>query len=167
MGRQRVRSYRDAERLASFGAAAREAVCKWGAQPVRRRDSGGAPGPRYGTPGRPRPESQAVAHLGQPRPRVNGQPRRLGAIARARPDLVFYVAGVDVAAGDRLGRLSISRSGLVDREEIVLGAAIRNGLPLVTVLGGGYAENAEATAELHAVFHRAASRLIGAGASRR
>ena len=41
-------------------------------------------------------------------------------IAQARPDLCFYVAGVDPVHGDRLGRLALSRAGLALRERYVL-----------------------------------------------
>jgi acetoin utilization deacetylase AcuC-like enzyme len=73
------------------------------------------------------------------------------------PDLVFYLAGVDVAAGDRYGRFSLSDDGLRERERQVLRWARARGLPIVLTLAGGYAASAERTAELHAmVFEEAA-----------
>ena len=74
------------------------------------------------------------------------------------PDLVFYLAGVDVAAGDRYGRFSLTDDGLRERERQVLGWARAQGLPMVLTLAGGYAPSAERTAELHAmVFEEAAA----------
>ena len=67
------------------------------------------------------------------------------------PDLVFYLAGVDVVAGDRYGRFALTEDGLRARERCVLGWARTAGLPLVITLAGGYAATAERTAALHTV----------------
>lgn len=81
----------------------------------------------------------------------------------ARPDLVLYLAGVDVVAGDRFGRLSLTRAGLAARERTVLEACRARGVPVVLLLAGGYAPTPEATADLHAEVHRQA-RALGMGA---
>lgn len=67
----------------------------------------------------------------------------------ARADIAFYLAGVDVAAGDRYGRFALTDTGLREREVQVLHAVRAAGLPLTIVLAGGYAATAERTAELH------------------
>lgn len=78
---------------------------------------------------------------------------------RGAADLVFYLAGVDVAAGDRYGRLALSDDGIRARDGAVLDAVRTRGVPLVIVLGGGYASSRERTAELHAhVFREAVAR---------
>lgn len=56
------------------------------------------------------------------------------------PDIVFYQAGVDVLAGDRLGKLSLSMEGCRERDRFTVGECHRRGLPLVTVMGGGYGD---------------------------
>jgi acetoin utilization deacetylase AcuC-like enzyme len=83
------------------------------------------------------------------------------------PDIVFYLAGVDVAAGDRYGRFALTDDGLRARERRVLGWARGLGLPMVVTLAGGYAATPERTAALHAmVFEEAAvSSGCGAGAA--
>lgn len=78
------------------------------------------------------------------------------AIDRARPDLVFYLAGVDVVLGDRYGRLAMTREGLRERERMVLEHLRGVGLPVVLLLAGGYARTPELTADLHATVHRVA-----------
>ncbi len=83
-----------------------------------------------------------------------------GVIAAARADLVFYVAGVDVAAGDRYGRFALSDAGLRERERVVLGTLAAAGLPGVVVLAGGYAADAERTAELHTRVFEEARRMV-------
>lgn len=77
----------------------------------------------------------------------------------ARADLVFYLAGVDVAAGDRYGRFALSDEGVRERERTVLAALAAAGLPGVIVLAGGYAHDAQRTAELHALVFEEARRL--------
>ena len=81
------------------------------------------------------------------------------AVEAAQPDIVFYVAGVDVLAGDRFGRLALTREGLAARERAVLEGCRRAALPLAIVLGGGYASHPSVTADLHAVAHREAARV--------
>jgi acetoin utilization deacetylase AcuC-like enzyme len=87
-------------------------------------------------------------------------------VAGFAPDLVFYLAGVDVAAGDRYGRFSLSDAGLRERERQVLGWARARGLPMVVTLAGGYASSAERTAELHAMVFEEAAILTGRPALR-
>lgn len=60
--------------------------------------------------------------------------------ARARPDLVFYVAGVDVAAGDKLGGWRITADAILERDRRVL--TLARGLPTVIVTAGGYGPEA-------------------------
>ncbi len=74
----------------------------------------------------------------------------------AEADIVFYLAGVDVVAGDRYGRLALSRAGLHQRDSVVLGLVKERGIPLVLLMSGGYAPTSEQTADLHAEAHRSA-----------
>ncbi|HYG70243.1 MAG TPA: histone deacetylase, partial [Anaeromyxobacteraceae bacterium] len=81
-------------------------------------------------------------------------------IAEARPDLVLYLGGVDVLAGDRFGRLALTPQGLAARDAYVCEAVFAAGLPLCLLLSGGYAATPEATAALHAVMYREAARVF-------
>jgi acetoin utilization deacetylase AcuC-like enzyme len=80
------------------------------------------------------------------------------ALETADAGIVFYVAGVDVVAGDHYGRFALSESGLRRRERVVIDAVRSKGLPLVIVLGGGYAPTTLRTAELHAIVFEEAIR---------
>ena len=71
------------------------------------------------------------------------------------PDLVFYNAGVDPHRDDRLGRLSLSNDGLLARDRFVIGQARARGIPVVGVIGGGYAHDVEALAKRHALVFEA------------
>lgn len=81
------------------------------------------------------------------------------ALAAARADIAFYLAGVDVFEDDRLGRLRVSRAGIHERERYVLQSCRDAGLPLAICLAGGYAATPELTADLHAIVHREAAAL--------
>lgn len=65
------------------------------------------------------------------------------------PDLVFYLGGADPYAGDKLGRLSLSIEGLRRRDELVLGECRARGVPVATVMSGGYAADIDDTVEIH------------------
>lgn len=84
------------------------------------------------------------------------------ALSRARPDLVFYLAGVDPHADDLLGRLALSDRGLAAREHMVLDACLSRAIPVAAVIGGGYARDIDALATRHACLHRTAARLFDA-----
>jgi acetoin utilization deacetylase AcuC-like enzyme len=73
-----------------------------------------------------------------------------------RPQLVLYNAGVDPHRGDRLGRLSLSSEGLLNRDRLVLDACLRRGIPIATVIGGGY-DALEPLVERHSLVFRAAT----------
>lgn len=81
---------------------------------------------------------------------------------RRRPDIVFYNAGVDPHADDRLGRLALSDAGLRRRDAMVIAAVRQYGIPLCGVIGGGYSRNVDALARRHAMlFEEAAGYLAG------
>ena len=71
------------------------------------------------------------------------------ALARSRPELCFYLAGADPYAGDRLGRLALSKAGLAERDRLVRDALARAGVPVCVTLAGGYAEPIEDTVEIN------------------
>lgn len=60
--------------------------------------------------------------------------------ARAAPELVIFVAGVDVADGDALGSYRLTDGGIMARDRFVFDLAAR--LPVVMVLAGGYGPDA-------------------------
>jgi len=83
-------------------------------------------------------------------------------LSRARPDLVFYNAGVDVHAQDRLGRLALTDAGIEAREQMVLEFFTGQGVPVAGVLGGGYGDEPQEVAARHAVLHRTAAKVFAA-----
>jgi acetoin utilization deacetylase AcuC-like enzyme len=71
------------------------------------------------------------------------------ALALARADLVIYLAGADPYAGDRLGRLALSKAGLAARDRMVLEVCRRAGIPVAIVMAGGYARQVQDTVDIH------------------
>lgn len=71
-------------------------------------------------------------------------------------DVVFYNAGVDVHAEDRLGRLALSDDGLRAREQAVIGHFRARGIPVCGVIGGGYSTDVPALAARHAILFEVA-----------
>ncbi|MEQ6290843.1 histone deacetylase [Vogesella sp. GCM10023246] len=69
--------------------------------------------------------------------------------ANFQPDLVFYLAGADPYAGDRLGRLSLSKAGLLARDRRVFDLCEQRQWPLALVMAGGYAVPISDTVDIH------------------
>lgn len=87
------------------------------------------------------------------------------ALDRVRPDLVIYLAGADPYEGDRLGRLSLSKSGLKTRDRFVLDTLRDHALPVAIAMAGGYAERIEDVVDIHfATVSLALERWSHAGA---
>jgi len=85
-----------------------------------------------------------------------------GALGEGRVDLLLYIAGADPYAEDRLGRLSVSRAGLLERDRRVLAAARSAGLPVGIVCGGGYCADIGAIVEIHAGTMLLAAAMLAA-----
>lgn len=71
--------------------------------------------------------------------------RALPSLDAFNPDLLFHLAGADVLAGDQFGRLSLSLPGLRARDAAVYAWARAAGVPLVTVMAGGYHKDPQTT----------------------
>ena len=71
------------------------------------------------------------------------------AITNFKPDLIFYIAGADPYDKDQLGGLSLSIKGLKERDEYIYRYCGMLKIPIVTVLGGGYALDPEDTVSIH------------------
>ncbi|WP_322513127.1 histone deacetylase, partial [Chloroflexus sp.] len=70
--------------------------------------------------------------------------------AAARPDLVIYLAGADPYYDDRLGRLSLTKAGLAERDRLVFAYCRSAGVPVAVTMAGGYARQVSDTVDIHA-----------------
>mmetsp|Transcript_41030 Transcript_41030/g.107769 ORF Transcript_41030/g.107769 Transcript_41030/m.107769 type:complete len:316 (+) Transcript_41030:39-986(+) len=91
-----------------------------------------------------------------------------GVLEDFRPDFVFYDAGVDCFKDDGVksfcrGHLGLTLQGMRQRDEFVLRECTRRGIPVATVIGGGYAPKGgshEEVAARHAIVHEVAADVI-------
>jgi len=65
------------------------------------------------------------------------------------PEIIFYLAGADPFAGDKLGKLNLSVEGLRARDERVLRECYVREIPVTTVMSGGYGKQLSDTVEIH------------------
>jgi acetoin utilization deacetylase AcuC-like enzyme len=71
------------------------------------------------------------------------------AMRRAGADLAIYLAGADPYHDDRLGRLALTKQGLLNRDRLVLEACTTARLPVAVSMAGGYARDIEDTVDIH------------------
>ncbi len=76
------------------------------------------------------------------------------------PDIIFYLGGADPFEKDKLGRLGLTKNGLMKRDEAVLRFAKERDVPIVTVMSGGYAQDINDTVEVHCNTIRAVKKVF-------
>ena len=82
-----------------------------------------------------------------------------GLIDEVQPDFIFYQAGVDVLATDKLGKLGLTLAGCRQRDEFVLGLCHARQLPVAVSMGGGYSERLADIVDAHCNTFRVAFEL--------
>ena len=68
---------------------------------------------------------------------------------RARWELAIFLAGADPFERDRLGRLSVTKEGLGERDRLVLSSCRERGIPVTITMAGGYAKEVVDTVDIH------------------
>jgi acetoin utilization deacetylase AcuC-like enzyme len=66
---------------------------------------------------------------------------------------------VDILENDRLGKLSITKAGVRERDIIVFEKAHRHQIPLMTSMGGGYARHIRNIVDAHCNTYRIAKEI--------
>ena len=82
------------------------------------------------------------------------------ALEASRAELAIYLAGADPFEDDRLGRLSVSKEGLAERDRLVLETCRERGIPVAVTMAGGYARKVEDTVEIHLCSIERAAGLV-------
>lgn len=67
---------------------------------------------------------------------------------RFEPGLVIYLAGADPYMHDRLGRLALTKAGLLQRDRRVFDWCAQRRVPLAMTMAGGYGHNIEDTVDI-------------------
>ena len=73
------------------------------------------------------------------------------------PDIVFYLAGADPFEDDRLGQLSLSQQGLLERDKYIFDYFRNRSIPIATCMAGGYADDIDKIVDLHFATVKAAA----------
>jgi acetoin utilization deacetylase AcuC-like enzyme len=82
-----------------------------------------------------------------------------GIIAKQQPDFIFYLAGVDVLASDKLGKLALTKDACKARDRFVFELAKKNKIPIQVSMGGGYSPGIKDIVEAHCNTYRVANEL--------
>jgi acetoin utilization deacetylase AcuC-like enzyme len=81
-------------------------------------------------------------------------------IETQKPDFIFYLAGVDILASDKLGKLGCSLEGCKKRDELVFEFCSQYQIPLQVSMGGGYSPDIKTIIEAHANTYRVAKNIF-------
>ena len=81
-------------------------------------------------------------------------------IETQKPDFIFYLAGVDILASDKLGKLSCSLDGCKKRDELVFELCSKHQIPIQVSMGGGYSPDIKTIIEAHANTYRVAKSIF-------
>lgn len=81
-------------------------------------------------------------------------------IEQQKPDFIFYLAGVDILASDKLGKLGCSIDGCKKRDEIVFQNCEHYQIPVQVSMGGGYSPEIKTIIEAHANTYRVAKDIL-------
>jgi len=76
------------------------------------------------------------------------------------PDFVFYLAGVDILATDKLGKLSLTKEGCKERDRLVLQYCKDLHIPVQISMGGGYSPQIKDIVDAHCNTFRLALDLF-------
>jgi acetoin utilization deacetylase AcuC-like enzyme len=82
-----------------------------------------------------------------------------GLIANQKPDFIFYLAGADVLATDKLGKLSLSKEACKERDSFVLEECHKHHIPVQVSMGGGYSADIREIVDAHCNTYRLAHDL--------
>lgn len=75
------------------------------------------------------------------------------------PDVVIYQSGADPFVGDKLGKLALTKAGLIARDQLVIAMCRDEGLPVAVSMGGGYAEAVDDIVDIHLNTIKVAARF--------
>ena len=80
-----------------------------------------------------------------------------------KPDMVFFLAGVDILSTDKLGKLGVSTMGCAERDRIVVQACFDRDLPILIAMGGGYSPKINDVVKAHCNTFKIAQEIYELG----
>jgi len=82
-----------------------------------------------------------------------------GLISQQKPDFIFYLAGVDVLASDKLGKMALTIEGCKARDRFIFEQCITNKIPVQVSMGGGYSPEIRDIVNAHCNTYRLAAEM--------
>ena len=82
-------------------------------------------------------------------------------IEKVKPDIAFYLAGVDILETDKFGKLKVTLQGCKQRDEFVFNQLHKNKIPCVVSMGGGYSADVKIITEALCNTFRVAKDIYG------
>jgi acetoin utilization deacetylase AcuC-like enzyme len=80
-------------------------------------------------------------------------------IDQQKPDFIFYLAGVDILASDKLGKMALTKEACKARDRFVFEQCINYKIPVQVSMGGGYSPDIKDIVEAHCNTYRVANEL--------
>jgi acetoin utilization deacetylase AcuC-like enzyme len=80
-------------------------------------------------------------------------------VRQLKPDIAFFLSGVDILETDKFGKLKITIAGCSQRDKIVFNLLKQNNIPCVVAMGGGYSADIKIIVEAHANTFRLAKEI--------
>lgn len=77
-----------------------------------------------------------------------------------KPDLAFYLAGVDILETDKFGKLKVTMEGCKERDRAVFTLLKEAGIPVAVSMGGGYSPQVRTIVEAHCNTFRLAKEIF-------
>jgi len=76
-----------------------------------------------------------------------------------QPDFAFFLAGTDILATDKFGKLNVTLQGCKQRDEMVFNLLYKNNIACTVAMGGGYSADVKIIAEAHCSTFRSAATI--------
>jgi acetoin utilization deacetylase AcuC-like enzyme len=80
-------------------------------------------------------------------------------LQKVQPDFIFYLSGVDILTGDKLGRLGCTLDGCSARDRFVFETCKHHNIPVQVSMGGGYSPDIAIIIEAHANTYKMAKEV--------
>lgn len=78
---------------------------------------------------------------------------------KQKPEIVFYLSGVDVLDTDKFGKLKVTPEGCKERDRLVFQWLRQRNIPCVVSMGGGYSPQVKTIVEAHCNTFRMAREI--------
>lgn len=82
-------------------------------------------------------------------------------LEKVKPDIAFYLSGVDVLETDKFGKMKLSINDCQHRDEIVFAECHKRGIPVAVAMGGGYSPDIRHIITAHCNTFKAAKEIYG------